>query len=127
LVWDDRVRERDCYSETGLKLSGIGGFGEQLFFAVNELGDVIGGEFEAVSVGDGVGRAGLHAISAKDAAVVVDVVDRGVALAGADARLGGIFRRFNINAVGGAGGGAEETGDAFFQAGLVALKICKPR
>ena len=46
---------------------------EEVFLAHDESGGVEAGEFEAVAVGDGVGGAGLDAITAEDAAVVVDV------------------------------------------------------
>ncbi len=80
------------------------------------------GQLEAVAVGDGVGGAGLHAVAAEDAAVVVDVVDLGVALGGGDALLGGVFGGLDVDAVGGAGRGAEKAGHALFQAVLVALR-----
>src|SRR5215471_12034390 len=73
-------------------------------------------------MGDGVGRAGLHAVSAKNTAVVIDVVDASVTLAAGDADLIGVFRRFNIDAVGRAGRGTEEAGHAFFKTVLVALE-----
>lgn len=73
-------------------------------------------------MGDGVGGAGLDAIAAEDAAVVVDVVDLGVALRGGDALLSGVFRSLDKNAVGRTGGGAEEAGYALLQAVFVALE-----
>ena len=68
------------------------------------------------------GGAGFHAIAAENAAVVVDVIDLGVALAAADAHLIGVFGGFDIDAVGRAGRRAQETGDALLQAVLVALQ-----
>ena len=95
---------------------------EHVFFAHDEVGGVEGGQLEAVAVGDGVGGAGFNTVAAEDAAVVVDVVDLGVALGGGDANFLGVLRGLDIDAVGGAGGGAQEAGYAFFQAVFVALQ-----
>ena len=76
-----------------------------------------------MAVGDGVGGAGLHTVTAEDAAVVVDVVDLGVAFGGGDAGGLGVLRGLDVDAVRGAGGGAEEAGDALFQAVFVALEL----
>ena len=73
--------------------------GQHLLFAINQIGGVEGRQLEAVSVGNCVGRAGLDAISAKNAAVVIDVVNLGVAFAAAHAFLGRIFGRFDIDAI----------------------------
>ena len=75
-----------------------------------------------MAVGDGVGGAGFDAVAAEDAAVVVDVVDLGVALGGGDALLLGVLGRLDVDAVRRAGGGAEEAGYALLQAVLVALQ-----
>src|SRR5277367_2319473 len=71
-----------------------------------------------MSVGDGVGGTSLNAVAAEDAAVVVDVVDLGVALGTGDALLGSL----DIDAVRWARSRAEITGDAFFQPVLIALQ-----
>ena len=71
---------------------------------------------------DGVGRAGFHAVTAKDAAVVIDVVDLGVTLRSAEALLFGVFGGFDIDAVGGTGGGAKKAGYALFKTILIALQ-----
>ena len=91
----------------------MGDGNQHSLFAINQCGSVVAGDFEAVAVGDGVGGTGFDAKAAEDAAVVIDVINLSVALAAADAELLGIFRRFDINAIGGAGGRAQETGDAF--------------
>src|SRR5262249_32997876 len=72
---------------------------QQLLFAIDKIRRVEGGEFEAVSVSDCVGRTGFNTVSAEDAAVVVDVVNRGVALGAADAILCGVLGSLDINAV----------------------------
>src|SRR5271157_2876847 len=95
---------------------------QHVFLAHDQIGGVQRGQLKAVAVGNGVGGAGFNAVAAEDAAVVIDVVDLGVALGRRDAKglcvLGGLY----IDAIGGAGGGAEEAGHAFFQAVLVALQ-----
>jgi len=95
---------------------------EHLFFAINEGIDVVGGEFETVAVSDGVCGAGFDAIAAEDAARIIDVVDLGVTLARRDALFFGVLRSFNVNAIGGAGRGAQKTADAFFQTHFVAMQ-----
>src|SRR5271165_1650044 len=75
-----------------------------------------------MAMGNRVGGTGLHAVAAKDAAVVVDVVDFGVALAATDAQSVGILRGFNIDAICRARRGAQKTSDALLQPILVALQ-----
>ena len=62
-----------------------------MFLAIDQVGYVVAGQLEPVAVGDGVGGAGLHAVTAKDAAVVVNVINGGVPLAGADPLLGRVL------------------------------------
>jgi hypothetical protein len=76
-----------------------------------------------VTVGDGVGRAGLDTVAAEDAPVVIDVVDLGVALGAGDAFFFGILSGFNVDTVRGTGGSAEEARDTFFKAIFVALEL----
>src|ERR1700759_895146 len=73
-------------------------------------------------MGNGIGGGGFHAISAENAAVVVDVVDLGVAIGAGNALLGGVFVCLNIDAIGGAGRSAQEAGYALLQAIFVALQ-----
>src|SRR5262249_40421763 len=96
---------------------------QQRFLAINQVAGIEGRELEAMAVGDGVGGAGLDAIAAEDAAVVIDVVDLGVALGAADAFFFGIVGGLNVNAIRGTGGCAEEAGNALFQAVFVALEL----
>ena len=123
-----RLLKGDIHAITLLRRAGLLGFDQRLvgnehvFFAHDQVGGVEGGELEAVAVGDGVGGAGFNTVAAEDAAVVVDVVDLGVALGGRDAVLGGVLVGLDVDAVGGTGGGTEETGHALFQAVLVALQ-----
>src|SRR5579875_3690739 len=95
---------------------------KHLFLAINERGRVVACEFEAVTVSDRVSGTCFYAIAAKDAAVVIDVVDFRVPLGSADAALFGVLRRFNVDTVCRTRGGAEETGHALFQAVFIALQ-----
>ncbi len=99
---------------------------KHVLFAHDEVGGVQACQLKAVSVGDGVGGAGLDAVSAEDAAVVVNVVDLGVALGAGDALLGCVLGGLNIDTVRGAGRGAEKAGNALFQAIFVALEDVRP-
>src|SRR5260370_20561546 len=96
--------------------------GQHLLFAIDQVGGIEGRNFEAVPVGDGIGRAGLYAVSAKDAAVVINVIDLGVTLGPADAVFSRIFRRLNINAVGRTSRRAQEAGPALLRSILIALQ-----
>jgi hypothetical protein len=87
---------------------------EHVFLAHHEVGGVQRGELEAMTVRDGIGRAGFNAVSAENAAVVVDVIDLGVTLGGGDADFFSVLGRLNVNAVGWAGCGTEEAGYALF-------------
>ena len=93
-----------------------------MLFAVDHRIDVVGGELEAVAVGDGVGGAGFDAIAAENAARIIDVVDRGVAIAGGDALIGRVLGGFDVNAARGACGGAQKTAYTFFEAIFIAMQ-----
>src|SRR4029434_3902978 len=54
--------------------------GEQEFLVLDHLAGRVDGPFEIVAVDNGVGRAGVHAEAAEDAAAVIDLVDLGVAM-----------------------------------------------
>src|SRR5438045_2877545 len=58
---------------------------EQLLFAINQIRRVKGRQLKSVSVRNRVRRASFNAVSAENAAVVIDVVDLGVTLCAADA------------------------------------------
>ena len=53
---------------------------QQLFFAINQICSVERRQLKSVPVCDRIRRTRLHAIPAKNAPVVIDVVDLGVAL-----------------------------------------------
>lgn len=124
LSTDHSFSARGDGRRSGRAGSGFGrgpGF-EEFFLAINHGVDVVGSEFEAVPVGDGVGGASLDAIAAENAAGIIDVVDLGVTVGVGDAIVGGVFGGFDVNAIRGTRGGAKKTGDAFFEAVLVALQ-----
>ena len=96
--------------------------GKQLLFSINQIRCVERGQLEAVAVRDGVRGAGLNAISAKNAAVVVNVIDLSVALGAAYAIFGSVLSGLNVNAVGRAVRRAQKAGHALLQAVFVALE-----
>ena len=99
--------------------------GQHLLLAHHEVGSIKACQFKTVAVRDGVGRTRFHAVSAENAAVIVDVVDLGVALGAADAIFRSVFCGLDVNAVGWAGRRAQETRDALFQAILIPLQYVR--
>src|SRR5215467_742025 len=96
--------------------------GQQLLLAINQSAGIKRCQLKPVPVGDSVGGASLHAVSAEDTTVVIDVVDLSVPLCTRNAILFRVFRRLDINAIRWAGGGTEKTRDTFFQSIFVALQ-----
>ena len=95
---------------------------KHLLFGVDESRGVITRQLETVTVRDGVCGTGFDAISAEDAAIVVNVIDLGVALGAGDTVCGRVFRRFNVNAVCRTRRRTQETGNALLKSVLVALQ-----
>ena len=73
---------------------------QHIFFAHHHGGGVQRGKFKSMPMRNGVRRARFNAIAAEDAAVVIDVVDLGVAFCAGNPLLGCVLRRFNMDAVG---------------------------
>src|SRR5262245_539289 len=73
-------------------------------------------------VGDGICGAGFNAVAAKDATVVIDVVDLGVTLGAADTVLCSVLCGFDIDAVRRTSCRAQKTSYTFFQSILIALQ-----
>src|SRR5882757_385570 len=96
--------------------------GQKLLFPVHQSPSVERRQLKSVPMCNRVGRASFYTISAKNAAVVVDIVDGGIALGAADPLFGGVLGSFDVNAIRGAGGRAKEASHALFQAILVALE-----
>ena len=96
---------------------------EQVFLAHNQVGCVEGGKFKTVAVRNGIGGACLDTVTAEDAAVVVDVVDLGIALGTGDAVLCRVVGGLDIDTVRRAGRCTKEAGNALFQAIFIALEL----
>ena len=94
--------------ELGLRVDGV--------LAVRER------ELEELGLRDGLGRAGLHAQVAVDAAEVVDLVDEAVALAGRHGVVGRVVGAAHVDAPGRAHTGAQLAADALLHAVLVAVE-----
>ena len=101
-------------------------FFEKLFFAVDQRIDVVRGEFKTVPVRDRIRGACFDAVTAENAARIIDIVNAGVAFAGGDAAGIGIFRGFDVNAIRGAGRGTEKASNALLEAGFVAVQHVNP-
>src|SRR5579883_979859 len=67
--------------------------GQHLLFAVNQIASVECREFESVTMGDRIRGTSFYAISTENAAVVINVVNLGVALRAADPIFGCVFSR----------------------------------
>ena len=93
-----------------------------MLFAVNQGVDVGRCEFDVVTVRDCISRTSLDAIAAKNASRIINVIDLGIAIACRNAIRVSVFRRFNVNTICWAGGGAEEATHAFFKAIFIALQ-----
>jgi hypothetical protein len=117
----DATTKRELWIYLGLRNAGRPRF-KKLFFAVNQGVDVVGGQLDAVAMGDGVCGAGLDAVAAENAARIVDVVDLGVAFTGRNALGVRIFSGFDVDAIRGTCGGAQKAADTFFKSIFVALQ-----
>ncbi len=97
-------------------------FFKELLFAVNQGIDVVRGQFKPVTVRDGIGRAGFHAIAAENAPRIINVVCGSITLASGNPIRVRVFRRLDVNAIGGAGRGAQKTPDALLESVFVAMQ-----
>jgi len=93
-----------------------------LLLAVNQIAGVKRSQLKPMPMRNRVRRASLHTIPAKDTSIVINVVDFGVAFGAAYAVFGGVVGGFDVDAVGGTVGSAEEAGYALFQSVFVALE-----
>src|SRR4051794_30736332 len=94
----------------------VEGLGEEHLLGEDQVGAVVVGHLVVVAHRDRVERARDLAVAAEDAPRQVDLVDGGVALAGADAVLRGVLRRHHADAGGRARGRAQRAADALLQA-----------
>jgi hypothetical protein len=99
---------------------------QHLLFAVNQIARVERRQFKPMPMRNRVRRASFHAVPAKNAPVVVDVVDLGVAFGAAYAVFGGVVGGLDVDAIRRAVGGAEEAGHAFLESVFVALQDVGP-
>src|SRR5580692_4345629 len=90
--------------------------GEEHLLGEDQVCAVVVGELVVVAHRDRVERAGDLAVAAEDAAREVDLIHRGVALAGGDAILQSVLRGDHADAVRRAGGRAERAADALLEA-----------
>ena len=99
---------------------------KELFFTINKRVDVVGRQLEAMTVRDGVGRARFHAITAENAARIIDVIYARVALACRNSVRIHIFSGFDINAICWTGGRTEKAANTLFEAVFIAMKNVDP-
>src|SRR5690348_5433683 len=99
---------------------------QKLLFVVNQILWMRHRKLVDALQRDGARWAGLLAVAAEDAAQEVHVEATRVALAGGDASLLVVLGGLDVDSVGGAGAGAEETADATLQAVLVAVQHVAP-
>jgi hypothetical protein len=100
--------------------------GQHLLLAVNQIACIKCRQLKPMSVRNRIGWTSLDAISAKDTPVIVDVIDLGVAFGAAYAVFRSVIGGFDINAIRGTVGGAEEASYAFLQPVLIALQYVSP-
>lgn len=119
--------ERELFQrcDSAARVAGRPGF-QKLFLAINKGVDVLGREVQIVTVRDGIGGAGLHAIAAKNAARVVNVVRLGVTLTGRNALRFRILGGLDVDAVRRTSGSAQEAGNAFLESIFIALQDVNP-
>ena len=82
-----------------------------MLLAVNQITGIKGRQLKPMPMRDRIRRASLDAIPTKNTPVVIDVVDLGVAFGAAYAVFGGVVGGFDVDAVGGAGGGDRPGGE----------------
>ena len=101
-------------------------FLEKLFFAIEQGIDVIRSELETVAVGNRIRRASLDAVSAENAARIINVVNAGVAFPRGNSAGIGIFGGFNVDAIRRASRGAEKASNALLEPRFVAVQHVNP-
>src|SRR5204862_6337348 len=90
---------------------------KQVSLVPHEVVFAVDGELVVLAHEDRADRAGFFAVAAKDAARLVNLVDRGVARAGHHRAV--VFRRLEVDRVSRARDRAEAAGDALLEAVLV--------
>src|ERR1700704_5744884 len=95
---------------------------QHLFFAINQIARIETRQLKSMTMRNRIGRTSLHTIATKYTSIIVDVVDLSVAFGARNPFFSGVFRGFYVDAIRGAGGGAEETSYTLFQSVFVALQ-----
>src|ERR1700689_3271636 len=95
---------------------------QHVLLAINQGCRIERSQLKAVAMGDGIGGAGLHAVSAEDTPIIVNVVNLGIPFSAGDSLLGRVLGRLDIDAVGGACRRAQEAGNTFLQTILIPLQ-----
>src|SRR5947208_2770274 len=95
---------------------------QHLLLAIDQIAGIKRGNLEAMSERDCIRGTRLDTISAKNAAVIVNVVNLGVALCAAHPVLSRVLRRLDINAIRRASCRAKKTSHALLQSIFVALQ-----
>src|SRR6266566_720896 len=95
---------------------------QHLLLAIDQIAGIKRGNLEAMAVRDRIRGTRLDAIPAKNAAVVVNVVNLGVALCATHPVFSRVLRRLDINAVRRASCRAKKTSHALLQPVFVALQ-----
>ena len=95
---------------------------QHLLFPVNQIARIKRSQLKPMPMRNRISRASLHTIPTKNTPVVIDRIDFGVAFGAAYAVFGGVVGGFDVDAVGGTVGGAEEAGYALFESVFVALQ-----
>lgn len=93
-----------------------------MFLAVDERVDVVSSQLEPVAMSDRVGGASFDAIATEDTARIINVIDRGVTLAGGNALRVQILCSLDIDAIGRAGRRAEKTTHTLLQTLLITVE-----
>ncbi len=75
-----------------------------------------------MTVRNGVGRARFHAVAAKNASGIIDIVDLCVAFARGNPLRLGVFRCLDVDASGRAGRRAQEAANALFQSAFIPVQ-----
>jgi hypothetical protein len=93
-----------------------------LFFPVQERIDVVRGQLDAVTMGDGIRGTRLDAVTAKNATRVVYVVNLGVTLTCRDSIGVGILGSLDVNAIRGTRRSAQKTAYTLLKTVFIALQ-----
>src|SRR5579859_5795974 len=95
---------------------------QHLLFSVNQIAGIEGSQLKSMAMRNRISRASLHAVPAKDASIVVDVIDTGVALGARNSVFRGVFRGFDVDAIRRTSSSAQKAGHTLLQPVFIALQ-----